>query len=231
LASARVWLYKTSMSQPNATNDQSVRFYFSFRSPYSWLALHRAEQALAGTGLSLEYIPVFPPPNYPNDPTAVPAKLKYIQHDIARIANAYGLTTQPLAALDCQWVRPHAAFVYAQDQDQNQSIAFAKAVFSARFSESKDVGQDAVVAECASRAGLDASAVVAAQDESSLQERVVLGMIRGVQEDDIFGVPLFCYRGERFWGNDRIEWLLRRVAEQRGQRVPDLSQTAVSPVV
>jgi 2-hydroxychromene-2-carboxylate isomerase len=216
------------MSQA-AENDLTVRFYFSFRSPYSWLALHRAEAAFVGTGLSLEYIPVFPPPNYPNDPTSVPAKLRYIQQDIARIAKAYGLTTQPLAALDCQWVRPHAAYLHAHDQ--GKGLAFAKAVFSARFCESKDVGQDAVIAECATGAGLDAAATVAAQDENTLQERVVLGMIRGVQEDDIFGVPLFCYRGERFWGNDRIEWLLRCVAEQRGRSVPDLACAAVSPIV
>ena len=210
-------------------SDQVVRFYFSFRSPYSWLAMHRAQAAFEGSGLSLEYIPVFPPPNYPNDPAAVPAKLKYIQEDTARIANAYGLVALPVAALDCAWVRPHAAFLYALDRGQGAS--FAKAVFGARFSEAKDVGQDAVIAECATRAGLDAAETVAAQDATPLQERVVLGMIRGVQEDDLFGVPLFCFGGERFWGNDRIEWLLRRVAEQRGQRVPDLVTKALSPIL
>ena len=27
----------------------------------------------------------------------------------------------------------------------------------------------------------------------------------------MFGVPLFVYRGEPFWGNDRIEWLVRAI--------------------
>ena len=213
---------------PSTANPDTVRFYFSFRSPYSWLAMHRAAAAFAGSGLTVEYIPVFPPPNFANDPAKVPAKLAYIQHDTARQAKAYGLTAQPPAAMDCDWVRPHAAYVYAHDQARGP--AFARSVFAARFSESRDVGQDGVIADCARRVGLDADATVAAQDDVKLQERVVLGMIRGVQEDGIFGVPLFVFRGERFWGNDRIEWLLRHIDEVRGKAVPELASALLSPV-
>ena len=85
---------------------EPVRFYFSFRSPYSWLAMLRIEQALAKLPVRLEYLPVFPPPDFPNDPAAVPNKLKYIQLDTARIAQEYGFPTQPLGALDTNWVRP-----------------------------------------------------------------------------------------------------------------------------
>ncbi len=40
-----------------------------------------------------------------------------------------------------------------------------------------------------------------------------------VSEDGLFGVPTFVYRGETFWGNDRIEWLIRAV--RRGAGVPE----------
>ena len=31
-------------------------------------------------------------------------------------------------------------------------------------------------------------------------------------EDRVFGVPLFVLDGERFWGNDRLEFLLDAVS-------------------
>ncbi len=217
---------------PSTAAPNTVRFYFSFRSPYSWLALHRLDLAFASTlaasGLEVEYIPVCPPPNFANDPAKVPAKLEYIRHDTQRQAKAYGLSAKPLAAMDCDWVRPHAAYFYAHDQSRGSG--FARAVFSARFSESKDVGQDSVIAECARAVGLDPDATVAAQGDTKLQERVVLGMIRGVTEDGIFGVPLFVFRGERFWGNDRIEWLLRHIDETHGKPVANLASSLLSPV-
>jgi 2-hydroxychromene-2-carboxylate isomerase len=219
----------TSTPRKYTGDDNTIRLYFSFRSPYSWLAVFRAPATLGPTGLSIEYIPVFPPPDFPNDPARVPAKLEYIREDIERQARAYGLVAAPLAKLDCEWIKPHAAFMYALDQARGHE--FALEVFAARFSRSQDIGDDTVIAQCATNAGLDPAATVAAQSERSLQERVFLGMIRGVQEDAIFGVPLFVYKGERFWGNDRIEWLLRSLDQQRGISVPDLQADLGAPVV
>jgi 2-hydroxychromene-2-carboxylate isomerase len=216
-------LLEFTMSEPAET----VRFYFSFRSPYSWLAFPRMELAAQHAGLALEYIPVFPPADFPNDPTRPPSKAAYILHDVQRLARAYGLDFKMPAVLDCEWVRPHAAFVHAHDQGRGP--AFARAVFTARFSRGEAVADDAVIAACAEEVGLAAAPLLAAQDDRQLQERVVLGMIRGVQEDGLFGVPLAVYRGERFWGNDRIEWLRRHVDQLRGLAVPDLSTDPLAP--
>ena len=115
-----------------------VRFYFSFRSPYAWLAFHQAPPALRELPVELELLPVFPPPDFPNDPAAVPNKLKYIvEQDIPRLSGAMGLPLEPLAQLDVDWMRPHAMWVYASDHGQAE--AFGKAVFAARFSRGLDL--------------------------------------------------------------------------------------------
>lgn len=208
---------------------EPVRFYFSFRSPYSWLAFERLERAFGDMPVKLQYLPVFPPPNYPNDPAAVPNKLKYVLFDVARQAAEYGFAMKAPSAVDCNWVRPHAAFLYAQDQGQGH--AFGLAVSRARFSEGLDVGDDAVVRAIAARLGLDPNATVAASDDVAYQTRVVEGMIQGATEDSIFGVPLFVYRGEPFWGNDRIEWVLRAIRKAQGQSVPSLREDCLKPVL
>ena len=73
---------------------EQVTFYFSFRSPYAWLAYHRIVRAGASLPVEFVRVPVFPPPDFPNDPAAVPAKLQYIAKDVARIAAAYGLSVR-----------------------------------------------------------------------------------------------------------------------------------------
>jgi 2-hydroxychromene-2-carboxylate isomerase len=205
-----------------------IRLYFSFRSPYSWLAFVRIGPAIERLPVTLEYLPVFPPPNYANDPSAVPNKLKYIQHDVARIAEAYGFRPKWPEKMDCDWVRPHAAFLYALDQGKAQ--AFGRGLFEARFVHGRDVGEDGVMTEVASAHGLDAGALVAAASDPAYQTRVVQGMIKGSQEDSIFGVPYFVYRGERFWGNDRIDWLVRAIRRGHGMPVVDLAPDFLQPL-
>jgi 2-hydroxychromene-2-carboxylate isomerase len=206
----------------------TVRFYFSFRSPYSWLAMLRIEQALADLPVQLQYLPVFPPPNFANDPTAVPNKLKYIGQDVRRIAEAYGLRALPPTKLDCEWVRPHAAYLYAAEQ--GKGLPFALSLYAARFMHEQDVGEDAVMAAVAREHGLDAAALVRAAGDAAYQTRVVEGMIQGATENSIFGVPYFVYRGETFWGNDRIEWLARTIRRAHGMPVVDLSKDLLQPL-
>jgi 2-hydroxychromene-2-carboxylate isomerase len=207
---------------------EPVRFYFSFRSPYSWLAFLRIDQAIEKLPVELQYLPVFPPPDFPNDPTAVPNKLKYIRQDITRIADAYGYATADSLPTDCEWIRPHAAFMYAQDQ--GKAKPFSMAMYAARFSRGLDLGQDAVMREVAEACDLDADALLAAANDAAHQTRVVQGMIRGAQEDSIFGVPYFVYRGETFWGNDRVEWLVRAIRRAHGMPVVDLSRDLLAPL-
>ena len=33
------------------------------------------------------------------------------------------------------------------------------------------------------------------------------------EEDKVFGVPMFFVRDEPFWGNDRIDWVRKRLDE------------------
>ena len=94
----------------------SIRFYFSFRSHYSWLGLHRIEQALAGLPVRLSTIPCFPPAGPEDEGTAEDSEERYIRDDIERFARAYGLTLRWPKPFDTDWIRPHTAFLWAQDQ-------------------------------------------------------------------------------------------------------------------
>ena len=78
---------------PNSETSQgAIRFYFSFRSPYAWIAAERVDSELAGLGVPIERIPIFPTPEvFPNDPAELPDKVAYIGQDIPRLARERGL--------------------------------------------------------------------------------------------------------------------------------------------
>jgi len=199
---------------------ETVRFYFSFRSPYSWFAFRRIERALAGLPAVLDYVPIFPPEDYPNDPRANPAKLAYVREDVARFAAAYGLRMKMPESFDTDWIRPHAAYLFAADRGRSRE--FANALYELRFCQGRDVGEDAAIAHTARAAALDGRAAAAAAADPAFQARVRGGFERA-REDKVFGAPHFVYRGEGFWGNDRIEWLVRAIARDSGRPVPDLA--------
>lgn len=195
----------------------TIRFYFSFRSPYAWLAWHRIHHAVRELPLSLEYMPVFPPEN--SGIALSPEKIRYIKEDVERMAAAYGMEIRWPDVFDTPWMRPHAAFIYALDQ--GAAFEFGKLLFKKRFSEGLDVGQDAVVKETAAIAGLDGDALLKAADDNGFQRRVQKALA-SIRRDQAFGVPTFVFKERLFWGNDRIDWLLREVYRDLGRALPDL---------
>ena len=198
----------------------TIRFYFSFRSPYSWLAFHRIDRALEGLPVEVRRIPVYPPEKFDNDPAASPVKFHYLLADVGRIADAYGLPLRWPKATDTNWVLPHAAYLYAEDQ--GKGAAFARAVFAARFSEGEDVGDPGTLSRVASACGLDGEALLRAAGDPAFERRVAEGIMAGVREG-LFGVPFLAYRDQAFWGNDRLEWLVRTLRRDAGLPVPDLA--------
>ena len=112
----------------------SIRFYFSFRSPYAWLAAERLEPELGGLGVPIERIPVYPTPAlFPTDPATMPAKIAYIVQDIRRLVRERGLTVRFPAAADPDWSLSHAAFLGAQQQGAGHQ--FMLEAFRKRFCE------------------------------------------------------------------------------------------------
>ena len=191
----------------------SIRFYFSFRSPYAWLAAERLEPELADLGVPIERIPVYPTPAlFPNDPATMPAKIAYMVQDIRRLVRQRGLTVRFPAAVDPDWSLSHAAFLGAQQQGAGHQ--FMLEAFRKRFCEGLDLGDDDVIATAADRAGLDRGTLLAAAHSDALRSTASAGFRLGIERDGIFGVPSFVYAGKLYWGQDRMHFLRDAVARK-----------------
>lgn len=184
----------------------SIRFYFSFRSPYAWLAAERLEAELGDLGVPIERIPIFPiPGSFQNDPTAMPAKIAYLIQDISRLARERGLTLRFPSPVDPDWSLSHAAFLGASQLETGQR--FMLAMFRKRFSEGLDLGDDGVIADAAAQCDLDPALILAAAHSEELRAEVSAGWTLAMERDRIFGVPSFVYAGKLYWGQDRMHFL------------------------
>jgi 2-hydroxychromene-2-carboxylate isomerase len=201
------------MADPSS--QQSIRFYFSFRSPYAWLAAERLEAEVGDLGVPIERLPIYPTPEvFPNDPAAMPDKIAYTVQDIARLTRARGLTVRFPPPGDPDWALSHAAFLGAQHHGAEHR--FMLAVFRKRFCEGLDLGEDSVIADAARAAGLDAETILSAAHSAELRAVAAAGWRRAVERDRIFGVPSFVYAGKLYWGQDRMHFLRSAVVRKSG---------------
>lgn len=202
-----------------AEGERGLTMYFSFRSPYSYLALERTIALSRRHAVPLEVKVVLP---MVMRGLAVPsAKARYLLGDAAREARRLGIpfgrVADPLGegVLRCMAVHHRA-------RRHGLHLAFLASASRGIWAEGRDVATDRDLRAVAERAGLswseteDALGVDAwrAEAEASRAELTALGL---------WGVPSFRV-GERVsWGQDRLDWVdgwLGGTADARASRPP-----------
>jgi 2-hydroxychromene-2-carboxylate isomerase len=189
------------------------RVHFSFRSPYSWMAIERLCRAVPDPHRVLEFVPYWDPD--PQTERALregggelhyvqmsKAKHLYILQDAKRLSARLGLSMRWPIDVDPWWEVPHLAFLKAREL--GAAAEFYDQVIAARWGRGEDVCDPAVVARLGDEIGLDGAALAGATDDPAVRAAGVDCMMRAY-EDDIFGIPYFRLGRHRFWGLDRLD--------------------------
>ncbi len=90
-------------------------------------------------------------------------------------------------------------------------VRFVQAVYALEFGEGRTISDPLVMAEALRRAGLDAALV-----ESAQQDAVKLALRASTDEAmaaGVFGAPSFVIDGELFWGQDRLDFVRRKLLD------------------
>ena len=95
---------------------EKLRYYFSFRSPYSWLALYRINLIQDDLPIEIKMILVFPAKDKEDVMLSDKNKVKYIIKDVNRVASAYGFDIKWPNPFDTDWLAVHVAYIYAEEQ-------------------------------------------------------------------------------------------------------------------
>lgn len=178
-----------------------IRTWFSFRSPYAYLGVHKALKM----SLPLQLIATWPTGEVGS--TSSPEKMSYLIEDCLRLFAEEGLSFAP--PIDVKdWRRPHAAFQAAKNAGLGS--AFVLRAYQARWSESKDLSSADVIGEIAESIGFDAKSAIDAMDNPVLHAQM-MATREEYEKDEVIGVPFFVYEGQRFWGQDRLDALVQHV--------------------
>ncbi|MBX9590630.1 MAG: DsbA family protein [Hyphomonadaceae bacterium] len=153
-------------------------------------------------------------------------KVKYSYLDARRWANLRGglVIKGPLKIYDTTPALVGGLFA----ETQGRLIAYSRSVFDRFFRRELEVDQpDAVAAHIASM-GLSETAY---RDYLAGEGMRAYGLAQEeAASDKIFGVPIFVFSGEPFWGHDRIGLLEHRLTEAGlaldGTRAPSVAPAA-----
>lgn len=190
-----------------------VRFFFDFLSPYSCLALLRAEtfEREYGVRFLLRPVPLGTLLNHHEIKGAgvVPAKRAYVAADIQRVAELQGVSFPGPA------VHPFMSFdalrVTVLFRDDPHCLELCRELARECWCDGADLADREVLSRIIESVGLDGSDL-----DTRLLSRDIKRSIRAYTTEalelGVFGVPTFALEDELFWGQDRMDSLASRIA-------------------
>lgn len=194
----------------------AVEFFFDFMSPYSYLAATRIEAMVAAVGATVTWRPCFLPglmkATGNRGPAEIPAKALYVLKDVNDWAEHLGLP--PVILPDTfPFLATQANRCALVANDEGKGAVFARAMFDAIWRDRRDPNDPAVLAEVLTQVGLDATKVLEVAGSPASKDRLRAATDEAVAKG-AFGVPTFFVGDEMFVGNDRLDFLVKRLARR-----------------
>jgi len=189
-----------------------LEMFYSFRSPYAYLALKRVFEIADAFGLKLRVRPVLP---MAMRGYSIPkSKLLYIVQDANREAKALGYPFGRIAdAFGIGAERCMAVLAYAESQ--GRSRRFLAAAGEGIWARAIDVSTDDGMRAVTDRAGLEWSGVQAALQDDAWRARAEENR-EALTALGLWGVPSFHIGDLSVWGQDRLWLLARRIDDMCG---------------
>ena len=190
-------------------NAKEVKMYSDYKSPFAYLAFDPAFELEKKFRIRLRWIPFQLRIKGKGERSQYSEyKARYSYLDARRWAKARGLIIKgPLKVYDTTPALIGGLFAEAH----GRLLDYSRKVYELFFRRELEADQPEDVARVIASLGLDAAefrdylagegarAYQRAQDEAAA--------------DHVFGVPLFIFEGEPFWGHDRIAILAQRLTE------------------
>jgi 2-hydroxychromene-2-carboxylate isomerase len=190
--------------------DLEIKFYFAYTSPFSYLAWAPARDLERTHRIKLRFIPygVNIRKTYGNldNPEADRRKVRYLYIDARRIAKERGLVIYPPKKIfSCRLAFYGGLFA----EKHGRFIAYSDRVFERFWKHALEVEKSDAIENVLSEVGLDTSEFRRYAESDARRD---LGRcFEEAARDQVFGVPTFIVEGEPFWGEDRIDWVIKKL--------------------
>lgn len=195
-----------------------VTYYMTVVSPWTYLGHDRLVALCAQHGATLEQKPidlgrVFPVSGGLPLKQRAPQRQAYRLVELARWQALLGvpLNAQPKFAASGPELAARWTFA-AIELDPGRALEFTSAVMRARWVEQRDIADPATLAACAEHAGLPADGVAARAEAPEIAARYDATTQEAIDRQ-VFGTPWYIVDGEPFWGQDRLDFVARKLAQ------------------
>ena len=199
---------------------KTVDYYYSLVSPWTYLGGPRFESIVAAAGARVNYKPVslakvFPVSGGLPLPKRAPQRQAYRMAELARWRDHLGV---PLNLEPRHFPAPDGLAgrtVVAARRAGADVGRLSNAILRAVWAEERDITDaDTLRAICAENA-IDGDALLEAAESEAVAEEYEANTNEAI-ERGIFGAPSYVYRDEIFWGQDRLDFLERALANVGG---------------
>lgn len=203
--------------------------FWSFRSPYSYLATRRYRALTEQYDLTISLRPVYPlairqPDFFERNP---PNWLRYLFTDVVRLAEFHGIPFAPprpdpivqdIATRQIAADQPHIFRLTRLGQAaarRGHGLAFADEVSRLIWGGTADWNRGEHLAQAAARASLDLAELdsEAAAEPEALDAEIAANQA-ALDTSGHWGVPTLVFDREPFFGQDRIELALWRMRQK-----------------
>jgi 2-hydroxychromene-2-carboxylate isomerase len=198
---------------------ETIKLYYDFKSPFTYLAMEPAYKLEETHRVRLRFIPL---------ELAIREayggeleqraqrdwdKVRYLYMDMRRFANERGMIIRgPQKIFDSR-----LALISGLYADRNSRFRpYAERVFERFFKRDLNIEDFDALAAVMAEVGLDAAGFRRYADGEGPDD--LRTAAAEAERDGVFGVPTFNVAGELFWGNDRVEWVTKKLDRMKLER-------------
>ncbi|PQZ56496.1 2-hydroxychromene-2-carboxylate isomerase [Achromobacter sp. MYb9] len=195
---------------------KTIDYYFWMNSDWAYLGADRLEALAARQQAVIRYLPVDLPDVYSRTGGVLlgqrsPERQAYRVAELARWCRKLGIHVNPQPAHMCPDAGLASRIVIAADLAGTPVPALYKAILKAQWVDEQDISDPAVLRGVLERLGLPADRLLTAAQAPAIDAAYRRNTDDAVKAG-VFGSPSYVFRGEVFWGQDRLDMLEETLA-------------------
>jgi 2-hydroxychromene-2-carboxylate isomerase len=197
----------------------TVEFFFDVGSPYSYLAYKALPAIAARTGATIAYRPmllggVFKATGN-HSPAEIPAKGRWTSQDLRWTAEYLGVPFERNPHFPVNTLMLMRGATGMQLRRPAEFLRYLDVVFDAMWVRPRNLNEPGEVGAALAAGGFDPQSVLALANDAEVKEALKRTTEEAVARG-VFGAPSFFVGERMWWGQDRLDWVERALAAQRG---------------
>jgi len=195
-----------------------IDFWFSIGSTYTYLSVNRLADVSKKENIKFNWYPfsvrkiMMDMDNIPFTPPSKKIKSDYMWRDIERRAKFYGFFANvpapyPLKEFDL------ANQLAILGMNQGWGVEYVTLTYKRWFQQGKEPAIEPNLSEILNELNLNKEEVIKNSNSANIKNQY-LQNTENAYKAGVFGSPTFIYKGEVFWGDDRLEDCIKWINSQ-----------------